>query len=66
MTVVYSHAMSGQSQTVTEAKAAWRARKRAQGMRIMELWCFPEHRERIRRFAATLTRTKRRQGGDLP
>ena len=54
------------SRTVAESKAAWRARKRAQGMRIMELWCFPEHRERIRRFAATLTRTKRRQGGDLP
>ena len=58
--------MSGQSQTVSQAKASWRARNRAKGLSPLELWCFPEHRERIRRFAATLARTKRRQGGDLP
>ena len=51
---------------MSQAKASWRARNRAKGLSPLELWCFPEHRERIRRFAATLARTKRRQGGDLP
>ena len=49
-----------------EYQRRYRLRKAASGLCELKLWCFPEHRERIRRFAATLTRTKRRRDGDLP
>ena len=49
-----------------EYQRRYRLRKAASGLCELKLWCFPEHRERIRRFAATLARTKRRRDGDLP
>ena len=54
------------AKTHSEHQRDYRRRQVARGLCELKLWCFPEHRERIRRFAATLARTKRRRDGDLP
>lgn len=41
-----------------ERKARERERKRAQGLKPIEIWCRPEEAEAIRRYAAALRAIK--------
>lgn len=47
--------------TAKERKARERADKRAQGLRPMEVWGFPEHHAQIKRYAAELAATHTQQ-----
>lgn len=47
--------------TAAERKARERADKRAQGLRPMEVWGFPEHHAQIKRYAAELAATHTQQ-----
>ena len=51
------------AKTHSEHQRDYRRRQVARGLCELKLWCHPEHRARIREFAAALARWSRAEDG---